>query len=371
VAIVSSLAPSSARGEEEVRIAVSAGRTKVAIEAHDLRVFDADVGDQIGRAEGKRALEVRVFGSGVEVEGLGLIGEHANPPLRAREVLFEASSGVRVDGKLFLGRVAIHADPGTKRLMAINRLPIETYLLGIVGSEMSPSWPLEALKAQAVAARTYALFRRMLMRAANQPYDLDSSVLSQVYLGADRIRPSVVQAVAETRGEVLSFHHRLVEALFHSTCGGTTVSAMQAFGRAVPYLTPRHCGFCNDSANYRWKMKLSLRELSTRLEDAHLIGGKIEQFEREAPEEPIDVKAGKKKNRLSAKAVRAAVGYTVLPSDRFVAETHGSSVEFEGRGFGHGVGLCQWGAHGLAVRGRGYKDIVSHYYAGAEVKRIY
>jgi stage II sporulation protein D len=343
----------------------------VAIEAHDLLIFDADVGDQIGRADGKRTLEVRVSGSGVEVDGAGLVGVHGKPPLRAKEVLIEASSGVRVDGKLFLGRIAVHADPSSKRLMAINRLPLETYLLGIVGSEMSPSWPIEALKAQAVAARTYALFRRMLMRAANQPYDLDSSVLSQVYLGADRIRPSVIQAVAETRGEVLSFHHRLVEALFHSTCGGTTVSAMEAFGRAVPYLTPRRCGFCNDSASYRWKMKLSLRELSARLEGAHLVGGKIERFERDAPEEPIDVKAGKKKNKLSAKAVRAAVGYSVLPSERFVAETHGSDVEFEGRGFGHGVGLCQWGAHGLAVRGREYRDILDHYYAGAEVKRIY
>jgi stage II sporulation protein D len=211
----------------------------------------------------------------------------------------------------------------------------------------------------------------MMMRAANQPYDLDSSVLSQVYLGAERIRPSVVEAVESTRGEVMAFHHRLVEALFHSTCGGNTVSAMAEFGRSVPYLTPRHCGFCNDSSSYRWTMKLDLREISRRLLEAHLTTGKLERFERDRADAPIAIRLGKKRDTLSAKAVRVALGYSVLLSDRFTAQTKGGQVLFEGLGFGHGVGLCQWGARGLAVRGHDYRDILSHYYLGADVKRIY
>src|SRR4029077_10764001 len=121
---------------------------------------------------------------------------------------------------------------------------------------------LEALKAQAVAARTYALQRRMMMRAANKAYDLESSVISQVYKGADRIRPSVIQAVKETRGEVMSFHHGLVEALFHSTCGGKTSSALAAFGRAVPYLIPKPCRWCRDSARHRWHLDVPIKELA-------------------------------------------------------------------------------------------------------------
>lgn len=367
VALALALPAGTARAEEEVRIAIASSRSRITIEGDRLAVFDGERGERIAFSEGRTKLMARADRGGVRIDGMS--GSAAGRA--ARSVLVEADSGVRVDGRLYLGRVAIDLERSKRTLIAINRLPIETYLLGIVGSEMSPAWPIEALKAQAVAARTYALQRRMMMRAANRAYDLEATVLSQVYQGAERIRPSVVEAVSATRGEVLAFHHRLAETLFHSTCGGTTVSAREAFGSAVPYLVPRRCGDCKSSNNYRWKLRLSLDKLEQKLRTSKLLSGKIARVERKAARGAVDLTSGKKLTKISAKALRAAIGYTVILSERFTAETQGRDVVFAGVGFGHGVGMCQWGARGQADRGLDYQEILRHYYSGADVKRIY
>lgn len=363
------LVPSVARGEDEVRIAIASGQATIAIDGKQLSIFDGDTGDRLATAD-RAPLVARTERGGVRIDGKGLIADKKGP-VRARSLIIEGARGVRVSGRLYLGRVSLSPERSGRTLIAINRLPLETYLLGIVGSEMSPSWPSESLKAQTVAARTYALQRRMMMRAANRPYDLESTVLSQVYQGAERIRPSVVAAVIATRGEVLAFNHRLVEALFHSTCGGTTVSAREAFGKAVPYLSQQKCGYCNGSNRYRWKLELKLDQLTHKLKGAKLVPAAIERVERSKMSGAVEVVAGKKRVQLSAKKIRATLGYSVLLSDRFTAKTKGKSVTFEGVGFGHGVGMCQWGARGQADRGLGYREILAHYYAGAQVKRLY
>jgi stage II sporulation protein D len=219
--------------------------------------------------------------------------------------------------------------------------------------------------------------RHMMMRAANKPYDLESTVISQVYKGAERIRPSVIRAVRETRGEVLAYSHGLVEALFHSTCGGKTVSAKAGFGRDVSYLSPRSCKWCRESTRYAWTLAMPIGQLASRLASAGLLRstGRVEEVERKDGAVLVTVIDAKKKKsqieRVSARAMREAVGYTTLFSDRFTAETKGSKVEIRGRGFGHGVGMCQWGARGMALEGHDYREILAHYYFGAEIKRIY
>lgn len=355
--------------EEEVRIAIASGARALEISAENLSVFDADVGDRLAVGRGLTTLSVRAVHGGVRASGAGLTLDKKG--IRARRLIFEAAAGIRVKGRLYFGRVTVQREAKAKTLIAINRLHLETYLLGIIGSEMSPKWPIEALKAQAVAARTYAMQRRLMMRAANRPYDLESSVLSQVYTGAERIGPSVEAAVATTRGEVLDYRHRLVEALYHSTCGGRTVPAEAAFGRPVPYLKTRRCRWCKTSTRYRWTVELSLSELGARLSAAKLLSGLPTRVERDKPSPDVLVWVGARRTRVSARAVRKAVGYGTLYSTRFTAITKGSKVRFTGRGFGHGVGMCQWGARGLALDGRNYREILGHYYKGASVKRLY
>jgi stage II sporulation protein D len=363
------LAAAPARAEEEVRILLASGKKQVSLEGERLAFYDGDAGDRVawgplvddGRAvaaDGKVAIEAR----GLKLDA---------PRPEGRRLYVESESGVRVEGRLYLGRVTLELDPKKGTLVVINRLPMETYLLGLVGAEMNPDWPLEALKAQAVAARTYALQRRMMMRAADKPYDMEATVLSQVYLGADKIRPSVIEAVVATRGEVVAYKHRLVEALFHSTCGGTTVAANEVFGNSVPYLSPAKCPWCKESNRSRWTLVLPLEKLGKILERHKLIRGKLKKLERGDVRGPLWATVGSKRQRLSPKEVRQALGYMVMLSERFTAEVDGKDVEFAGVGFGHGVGMCQWGAKGQADRGLSHREILEHYYAGAEVKRIY
>lgn len=360
-------APSLALAEDEVRIAIQSGPVAVTVQGRNLAVYDAQVGDALFKSQGKGRARLTFE------KGSLVVSPDGGPPRRAERVLVEADEAVYVDKGVYFGRIEVGPDREGKAgsLLVINRLPLETYLLGIVGSEMSPAWPAEALKAQAVAARTYAMQRRMMMRAANKPYDLAATVLSQVYKGADRIRPSVIDAVRSTRGEVLSFDHELAETLFHSTCGGETTSAKQAFGRAIPYLQPRRCEWCKDSSRYEWHLSFPLSEISTRLEKARLVRSRLEKFERPGGAGKVAVKEKKGQRNLSPKEVRAAIGYGDLYSDRFSAKTVGKKVEIEGRGFGHGVGMCQWGARGMAEGGKSYRQILEHYYAGAKVKTAY
>lgn len=404
--------PRVARGEEEVRIALVANQARVDLAGRDLAIYDGETGDRLVAWADTVAIQVVARRGGLRLlPGLtsppaaaagsasssrprfaaaaasrlpdaarpraaaergrppGLDGGRELPP--RRRVLIEARGGIRVGSGVYLGRIELAPEAGGSTVLAINRLPLETYLLGIVGSEMNPEWPLEALKAQAVAARTYALQRRMMMRAANRPYDLESSVLSQVYKGADRIRPAVIQAVKETRGEVMSYHHGLVEALFHSTCGGRTESARAAFGRAVPYLVPEPCPWCRDSSLRRWHLDLPLDELSSMLEAAQLTRAKLKSLERGEGQALVSVRDKRGGRAVDPRAVRQAVGYGVLYSEHFTARTKGRTVRFDGSGFGHGVGMCQWGARGMALAGKNHVEILEHYYKGVRVQRIY
>lgn len=355
------LVPGPARAEEDVRISLLSRRAAVTVSGPGLTVLDAEVGDRLFFSAATAKKRVRVK------EGYLVVADR-----RAKRILVEAKDAVHLGKGVYYGRLEIGIEPDhPDKLYVLNRLPIETYLLGIVGSEMNPSWPIEALKAQAVAARSYAMQRRMMMRAANRPYDLADSVLSQVYKGAERIRPSVIRAVTETRGEVIAYRHGLVEALFHSTCGGRTVSARSAFGNHVPYLKPKKCKWCRESHRHRWKVNVPVDELSGRLSRAKLIRGALSRLERDEGVEYVSVRDGRGSRRLDPRKVRKAVGFSKLYSARFSAKTRGRQVEIEGRGFGHGVGMCQWGARGMAAQGKTYEQILEYYYDGARVQKIY
>ncbi len=358
--------PRSAWAEEELRIALSSGQRSVKVGGTRLSVFAADTGNVLARFVANTNLEIGVSGGHLEVKGrpVNLRG--------AKRVFVEAEDSVRVQAGVYFGRIEVVVDPKRRgRVQVINRLPLETYLLGIVGSEMSPRWPIEALRTQAVAARTYAMQRRAMMRAAGRPYDLAATVISQVYKGAERIRPSVIEAVKSTRGEVISHKHDLIEALFHSTCGGKTVSARQAFGGNVPYLVPRTCNWCRQSSRYRWNMSVSLSDMSKRLKKAGLTKGAIRKVERKLGAKKVTIRDARGTRKFKPRAVRKALGFSKLYSERFSAVTRGSKVTFKGLGFGHGVGMCQWGAHGQAKAGRSYREILAYYYPGTEIRRLY
>lgn len=292
-------------------------------------------------------------------------------------------------------------------LVLSNRLPLERYLLGL--AEVPLTWPQEALKAQAVAARTYALYTLRRPRAgsaAQYGFDICASVQCQVFSGADVVAPPTGirwrSAVADTNGIAILFNGEPILARYHSTSGGQTLDNPQAFPDepAYPYLQGVPSTTEEASPLYRWTVEFPLRRMQVLLRAAGFwpsANGRLAEV-RSRPSAagfhyPDLVMRGRKGTEVhTAEEVRTVLrdlaprmfpddypsqGATTsgrlpetFPSNRIAVFTTGKVVRVIGRGWGHGVGMSQWGAHGLAARGAGYAGILGHYYTGVTIDRF-
>ncbi len=258
--------------------------------------------------------------------------------------------------------VRVHRD----KLQVINVVSLEDYLAAVLGSEMPRSFPEEALKAQAVAARTYALHKKL--EAYGQPFHLGSSVLHQVYGGVAREDPRTKAAVEATRGEVLTWELQPIEAYFHASCGGRTEEGLHALGRDLPYLPAVSCP-CASLPQSRWEATVPLSELSRAFGGKKVHELQIQGRTRTGRVSRVATEGGRS---VDGVAFRARVGYGRIRSLHFEVKPKGrDALHFSGRGFGHGAGLCQWGAKALADGGSGYTQILGHYYPGTELQTLY
>lgn len=263
-------------------------------------------------------------------------------------------------------RVLVRAEPET-----VEELSLEEYVAGVVSGEMPASFPTEALKAQAVAARSYALTRKIEAQAAGRRWDIGAGVLAQVFHGGAP-KPPARAAVEATAGEVLTLGMEPVEAYFHAVCGGTTEAGLAALGRDLPYLAPVECGKCNGAPGARWMVRVEARALAA----AAGLGGaataaRVAARTGTGRAAQVEVTAGARRATVAAAELRRALGYAKLPSLAFDVRLDGGAFVFAGRGQGHGAGLCQWGAAAMAREGKGYREILLHYYPGTEVVRMY
>jgi stage II sporulation protein D len=294
-------------------------------------------------------------------------------PERASILRVSSASGTQVLGRSLRGGVELRC--GTAGWTVINELPVEEYLAAVLGGEMSPSFPLEALKAQAIAARTYALQKKLEARAQGRACHLGATALSQVYKGLESEDPRTREAVLATRGQILSQGMVPVEAYFHASCGGRTEAGLSALGRDLPYLKSVSCPCGGHSPLAHWKLALSRDELSEALRriapGLHLKGIKVSQRTSSGRVRTVVLETDHAPISLTAVEFRKAVGYTRLPSLWFDVDADGSQITFAGRGAGHGAGLCQWGARIQAEHGSDYRQILSYYYPGTEIRQLY
>jgi stage II sporulation protein D len=261
-------------------------------------------------------------------------------------------------------RVRVRAEPEE-----IRELRLEDYVAGVVGGEMPASFPPAALAAQAVAARSYALTRKVEAQVANRRWDISSGVLAQVFSHA---HPAARAATEATAGEVLVRGMEPVEAYFHAACGGRTEAGMPALGRDLPYLLSVECGQCEAAPRARWRVRLGAAEAG-RVAGLRRAASALRVTERSASgrAERVEIASGERRITLAATDLRQRLGYDRLPSLAFEVRPVQGGFELEGRGLGHGAGLCQWGAAGMARAGASYREILLHYYPGTEVKRMY
>lgn len=289
-----------------------------------------------------------------------------------QRLTFSAPAAVYINNKPYRGLAELSLTD--KGILVVNQLPLEEYLVGLINCEISSAWPIEAVKAQAIIARTYALNRKMARMAS--PYHLESSVLDQVYEGSLTEDSRARRAVLETEGEVLTSGGGIIQAFYHSSCGGRTEASENVWGASLPYLKGVECQYCLSSpTGTTWEYKLSLKEIEERLRAAgHNVSGLY------------DVKAGMSNSRgrlkqltmlasrgggaISGEQFRKAIGYGVIKRTRFTMKNYKDEISFTGSGNGHGVGLCQWGAKQRALDGFGSGEILSYYYPGTELKKL-
>jgi stage II sporulation protein D len=289
-------------------------------------------------------------------------------------------------------------------LQAINHLPLESYLPSVVGSEMPASWPQPALRAQAVAARTYALRQRK----PSASFDVSATVSSQVYRGVEAETPSTRQAVAATRGQVLTYAGKLANAVFHSSAGGLTENSGDLWSQQLPYLVSVP-DFDQQSPVHRWQQRLEPEQLQQAFAEtggvdrievlATTASGRLRQVRVQGPRGSLVLSGAQLRSRLGlrstlvrfqllppelasgdagapgsrADAVRAALADVPPPPPLPVLEGQPPlqvprpSLLVIGRGFGHGVGMSQWGALAMAQKGHSHEQILRHYYRGTRL----
>jgi stage II sporulation protein D len=381
------------------------------------------------------------------------------------------------EGKMYRGNLEIlNTGHG---LDAINILPVEKYLYSVVGSEMPSNWPLEALKAQAVLARTYAL-KKIEERKAF-PYDVLATYADQAYEGIDEETPATREAVNETRGIVVLYGEKLIMAYYHSDCGGKTENGSSVFKGDFPYLKSVVCPFDKDAPYRNWSKTYSLAELSELFEkkiigvsiQTNPVSNHVEKVFLHTPQGLTAVPATLFRRLLGLREIRSTyfrvvpivhvvyvpkiekvpiktvatyastkIAKTIfqaktkqLPQHVYVMDGTGSltltsvspqnpfvilsgngtlsiksgnlfalflqsslvfkriiyplgfkkimgkklvwvkvkvpaAFTFLGSGWGHGVGLCQWGARGMALLGKTYREILHYYYTGVHIEKL-
>jgi len=255
----------------------------------------------------------------------------------------------------------------------VNVVDLEAYLGSVVSREMPTSWPEAALQAQAICARTYVLQRSDPRRA----YDLVPSELDQVYLGISGESAAGVAAVDATRGSTLAFRGRYAAVAYSSCCGGHTESSADAWGGVpLPYLDGVVCTSCTDSPHYRWDATLSLDAIATPLAPSLPPGGRLSDVQIGGRDGSGRARAftlvtDRGSATISGSAFRRAAGTRVLPSLLIASlRREGGTLALQGGGLGHGVGLCQWGARGMALAGRSCADILAFYFPGTVAQHL-
>jgi stage II sporulation protein D len=259
-----------------------------------------------------------------------------------------------------------------KGLLVVNHVDLEEYVKGVVPSEVNSAWHPEMLKAQAVAARTYALYQHML--SASRDYDVAASIQDQVYRGRHGLDARVEQAVESTRGLVITHQGAPIYAAFSSTAAGITEDAMVVWSKDLPYLKGVECPFDLESPYYQWKASFTVESLEKNLRRLGFPVGTIATLtplsrSRAGRVATLRILHSKGELILRGEELRKAVGYTVVPSTQFTVESFGQEIVLTGYGAGHAVGLCQWGAKELAELGYSFSSILRYYYPGTELQQ--
>jgi stage II sporulation protein D len=346
---------------ENVRVLVVTGVHALSVDSNStFQVRDGYGKDMSGRV---RSAALTISGGSIRLDGNSLSQDKlVIVPLEDR--------WLNLNGTPYRGELRIEKSVRGD-MDVINVLDVESYLYGVVPKEMSPRWPLEALKAQAIAARTYALYQKD--KSKDKEYDVIATTASQVYGGAGAEATTSNQAVDETTGMVLLYDGQLALTYFHANSGGMTEEARRVWSADVPYLKAVRDDYSAKAPGCAWKLSLNIDKIRTALNKKGLDVGQIEKVM------PVDISPsgrvtkikifhGGRESVLTGNDFRLKTDPTQVKSTLFTMTNEGDEIHLEVKGSGHGVGMSQWGAYIMAREGFSYGDILRHYYYGIELR---
>ena len=288
-------------------------------------------------------------------------------------VRIKANDGrhISVNGKEYRGFLWLHVH--NNALLVINHVGLDAYLYGVLPREVSHSWPEQALKAQAICARTYALYH--MIKREQEMYDVFSTTTSQVYGGKDVEKRETKRAIDATKGRILTYDRKIALTLYHANSGGATETMDGVWGGALPYLTIVEDRFSEGQPGYSWELTLSRKQIYKRLKAYGLPVVSLRDItpDERAPTgriKTLRVVQDGDSFVLTGNSFRLMLGPGQLKSANFDVTRTKDTFIFHGKGYGHGVGMSQWGAHGMARSGYSFEDILRFYYPGTTIDRI-
>lgn len=304
-------------------------------------------------------------------------------PILIKELQHQDDNSVAFNAIKYRGDMEIRYT--ANKLTVINELPLEEYLYGVVPKEMPSSWHSEALKAQAMAARNYAIGQKG--RFADQGFDVVPTEVCQVYGGLSAEKATTNAAVDATRGKIMLYNGKLVEALYHSSSGGATENSEETWSNKVDYLRTRPDVADANTTHYNWQKAFTQAELLTQLsakgyklaevtdlvvEKMTTSGTRIQILQvigKDATGQAKTIRiynADKVRTTFGLKSGPKSLQKTVDPVTNKL-----TAVAFTGNGWGHGLGMSQYGANGMAKQGNSFAQILQHYYTGIEIVENY
>ncbi|NCO76286.1 MAG: SpoIID/LytB domain-containing protein [Cyanobacteria bacterium] len=341
----------SAQAALELRVAIKKGVNNLQIGSSTPAVIKDSTRKTIGQVDGMNSFVAKPSGGKVSLAGWN-----------SNSIWLEPSGDgvVWVGDRWYRGRVLLTRQGSG--ITAVNYVDMEDYLYSVVGAEAVPSWPQEALKAQAVAARTYALYKRNTSR--NSVFDLDTTTATQVYKGLGSEYTTTHQAVQATNGQIMTYNNQPILAVFHSSSGGHTENVEDIWTSPLPYLRGV-VDYDQTSPVFQWNKSVSLSSIS------RVVGGvgNIRELraQKTTPQGRIitmQIVGDRSTKTVAGSDLRSALD---LRSTLFRVSPSGNTLQVSGRGFGHGLGLSQWGTYYLAKNNVDYRQILGHYYQNARL----
>ncbi len=354
--------PAQALAATTIRVAI-AKSARLTVKGMDLVVRDA-AGRPVPLPDAYAEVPIQVADGRISIAGRPVEGEPLT--IESRSVYF------RVAGKQYRSLVSIYRDGD--RLLAVNAIDLEDYLVGLINHEVSSAWSLEAVKAQAVVARTYAVYQAGNSRDAR--YDLESTVDDQVYGGSQTEDWRSAKAVRDTAGEVLvDDEGNPIQAFYSSSCGGMTELPQNVWGMRTPIAKSVKDTWCAKAPNASWTWSIDAEEMARKLKAGGYGVGSVQSVEvkrRTAADRALTIRitGSAAQVDIGGNELRRVLGYDKLKSARFSVKQADEAFTFSGKGAGHGVGLCQWGAKGMADNGYVYRQILGQYYPGLFLRNL-